>query len=111
MPRKRLPGLAPLFKGSAYEGKQGDLASLLDRSSHCPLVTCTRAGLAAWADLAIFGDIFPKQICFLVINCQCLIGTELTKLGLCKEAALTASSFGSPLGSSIFSHLFLQFTC
>jgi hypothetical protein len=108
---QRRSGLASLFERSADEGEQGNLASLLDCGSHCSLMTCTCTGLAARADLAIFGDIFPKHVCFLVINCQRLICTELTKLGLCKEATFTALSFTStsPLWSSIFSHLLLQF--
>lgn len=92
MPRYRRSGLPSLFDGPAYEGEQGDLASLLYSGSYHSLVTCTCACLAARADLAIFGDVLPKHVSFLVINCQGLICTELTEFGLRKETAV-ASSF------------------
>ena len=101
-------GLAPLFEGSAYKGEQGNLTSLLDRRSHHALMTGARAGLAAWADLAIFCDVASKQVCLLVVNGQRFVCAELTKFGLGKEAAF-AATFLSPFGSSIFSHLLLQF--
>src|SRR5512141_2683830 len=104
MPRQRLAKLPPLVEGFSYEWEQGDVARLFDRSSHHALVSCTRTGLAARADLAIFGDVFPKHVGFLVIDCQCLICTELTKLGLGKETTF-AAAFACPLlRSSIFSH-------
>src|SRR5215208_3821605 len=110
MPRKRPSGLTSLFERSAYEGEQGNLTSLLDRGGYRSLMTCARTGLSARTNLSIFGNVFPKQVCFLVVNCQCFICTKLTKFGLCKEAALTAGSF-STLWSSIISHLLLQFSC
>src|SRR5215211_8938125 len=107
MPRKRSLGLSPLFERSADEGEQGDLTSLLDCGGYDTLVTCACTRLATGADLAILGNILPKHVCFLVVNDQSLICTELTKFGLCEKAAF-ASSFWSPLWSSIFSHLLLQ---
>jgi hypothetical protein len=109
MPRKRPLGLPSLFERSADEGEQGYVTSLLDGGSYHTLVARTGARLAAWADFAVFGDVLPKHICFLVVNGQSLICTELTKFGL-REKAAVASSFWSPLWSSIFSHLLLQ-TC
>ena len=108
MPRNRLSGLASLFEGFSYEWEQGDVASLLDGGGDHSLMTRTGARLAAGADLAIFGDVLPKHISFLVVNCQRLIRAELTEFGLREKAAI-AASFGSSLGSSIFSHLLLQF--
>jgi hypothetical protein len=107
MPRKRRSGLASLFEGSSDEREQCDLARLLDRGCDHTLVSGARTGLAARADLAIFGNVLPKHIGFLIVNRQGLICAELTKLGLCEEATL-AAAFACPLGSSIFSHLLLQ---
>jgi hypothetical protein len=50
----------------------------------------TRAGLAAWADVAFFGNIFSEKVGLFIVNCQSLICAELTKFGLGKEAAVTA---------------------
>ena len=59
-------------------------------------MSCTGAGLAAWADLAIFSDVLPKQICLFIVNRQRLICTELTNFWLRKEAAF-AAAFREPL--------------
>ena len=107
MPRNRLLGLPSLFERSADEGEQGNMASLLDGGGYRTLMAGTGACLAAWANFAVFGNVLPKHICFLVVNGQSLICTELTKFGL-REKAAVASSFWSPLWSSIFSHLLLQ---
>ncbi len=111
MPRKCTWGLASLFEGFPYEGEQGNLTCLLDGGSYHTLMAGARAGLAAWADLAIFRDIAAEQVCLLIVNGQGLICTELTKFGLRKEAAVAtlATTFLSPFGSSIISHLLLQF--
>src|SRR5512141_2381956 len=105
MPRQRLAKLPPLVEGFSYEWEQGDVASLFDRGSHHALVSCTRTGLAARADRAIFGDVLPKHIGFFVVNRQSLICTKLTKLGLCEEATFAAAFTEPLLGSSIVSHL------
>ena len=110
MPRTRLSGLPSLVEGSSDKGQQGDLTCLLDRGSHDALVARTSASLAARADLAILGDIAAEQVRLFVVNCQCFVCTELAGFGLCKEAAFSAG-FLRPLGSSIFSHSFLQFSC
>src|SRR6266498_1136374 len=109
MPRKRPSELPTLFERSADEGKQSNVTSLLNRRSYDALMTCACTSLAARADLAIFRNIFSKQICFLVVNRQSFICAKLTKFGLCKEATFAASSFTSSLWSSIISHLLLQF--
>ena len=109
MPRKRPAELPSLFEGFSYEGKQGNVTSLLDGGGDHALMAGTCAGLATRADLAIFSNVLPKHICFLVVNRQGFICTELTKFRLREKAAFSARSFGSPLGSSIFSHLLLQF--
>ena len=67
------------------------LACLLYRGRHGSLMSCAGAGLAAWADLAVFSDIFPEQVSFFVVNHEGLICTKLTKFGLGKEAAFSAS--------------------
>ena len=108
MPRNRRSGSASLFEGFSYEWEQGDLAGLLDRGCDHTLVSGARTGLAARADFAIFGNVLPKHIGFLIVNRQGLICAELTKLGLCEEATF-AATFACPLlRSSIFSHLLLQ---
>ena len=92
MPRECVPGgLAYIFQVSACEREQGDMTRLLHCRSYNTLVSCAGAGLAAWADLAVFSDIFPEQVCFFVVNYEGLICTKLTKFGLGKEAALSAS--------------------
>ena|SRR5215212_8990570 len=109
MPRNRRSGLPSLFEGFSYEREQGDLACLLDCGSDHTLVSGARTSLAARADFAIFGNVLPKNICLFVVNRQGLICAELTKLGLCEEATF-AAAFACPLlGSSIVSHLLLQF--
>src|SRR5437867_10596391 len=108
MPRQCIAGLAPLVKGSARERQQGNMACLFDGRGHRALMSCAGAGLSARADLTIFGDVFPKQICLFIVNRQSLICTELTKFRFGKEAALTASFHGTCC-SSIFRHLLLQF--
>jgi hypothetical protein len=67
------------------------MAGLLYGRGYSALMPGARAGLAARPDLAVFGDILPKQVGLLVINSQSLVCAELTKFGLGKEAALTAT--------------------
>ena len=50
------------------------------------------AGLAARADLAIFGDVLPKQVRLFIVNRQGFICTELTKFWFRKEAAFPPPS-------------------
>jgi hypothetical protein len=83
------------------------VACLFDRRSHSALMSGAGAGLAARTDRAIFGDVLPKHICLFVVNCQCLISTELTNFWFCKEATFSAT-FCRTEGSSIFSHFLLQ---
>jgi hypothetical protein len=101
-------GLASLVERSTDEGKQGDLACLLDCGCDNALVAGAGAGLAAWADLSILGDVAAEQVRLFVIDCQGFICTELAGFGLCKEAAFSAG-FLSRLGSSIFSHYYSNF--
>jgi len=92
MPRECVPvGLAHLFQVFACEGEQSNMTGLLHGCRHNALMSGAGASLAAWADLAIFSDIFPEQVSFFVINDQCFICTKLTKFRLCKEAAFSAS--------------------
>ena len=92
MPRECVPvGLAHFFQVFACEGEQSNMTSLLHCRSHNTLMSCAGAGLAAWTDLAIFGDILPEQVSFFVVNNESLIRTKLTKFGLGKEAAFSAS--------------------
>jgi hypothetical protein len=90
-------------------GKQGDEAGLFDCFSYDTLVSCARAGLAAWADLAFFSDILSEQINFFVVNGQGFVSAELTEFRLGKETAISAAFSTSLIGSTIFSHLLLQF--
>jgi hypothetical protein len=93
----------------ACVGKQGNEASLLDSFCYHTLVLCACAGLAARADLSIFGDILSEQIGLLVIDRQGFVRAELTEFWLGKESALTAAFSASLVVSSIVSHLLLQF--
>src|SRR5688572_14662781 len=69
MPRECVPvGLAHLFQVFACEGEQGNMTGLLHCRSHNALMSCTGAGLATWADLAIFSHILPEQVSFFVVN-------------------------------------------
>jgi hypothetical protein len=86
------------------------MTCLFHSRCHGTLVPGAGAGLAARADLAIFGDVLPKQVCLFVVDHQRLICTELTKFWFRKEAAVTASFRGTEW-SSIFSHMVLQFSC
>jgi hypothetical protein len=67
------------------------MTRLLDSCGHYTLVFRTRAGLAAWADLAFFSYIFAKQIDLLVFDDQGLICAKLAKLGLSEKFAVTAA--------------------
>jgi hypothetical protein len=86
------------------------MTCLFHSGCHSALVPGACPGLAARADLAVFGNVLPKQVCFFVVNQQRLVCTELTKFWFRKEAALAASFRGTE-GSSIFSHVVLQFSC
>ena len=63
------------------------MAGLFDSSGYRALMSGAGAGLAARTDRAIFGHVFPQQICLFVVNRQSFICTELTKFRLGKEAA------------------------
>src|SRR5687768_5073358 len=101
-------GSARIFQVPSCKGKQGNMTGLLHSSRHSALVSCTGSCLTARTDLAVFRNVFPQYVCLLIVNCEGLICTELTKFGLGKEAAFTAS-FGPFLWSSVKSHLLLQF--
>lgn len=77
--------------------------------SHSSLVPGAGARLAARANLSIFRDILPKDVCLFIVDAQGFICAELTKFGLGKEATVTAA-FCASRGSSIFNHLVLQFS-
>jgi hypothetical protein len=67
------------------------MAGLFDGGRDGTLVSGAGAGLAARTDRTVFGDVLAKHICLLVVNRQCLIGTELTKFRFGKEAAFPAT--------------------
>ena len=84
------------------------MTCLFDGSSYRALVPGAGTGLAARANLTVFGNVLPKQIRLFVVDKQSLICTKLTKFWFRKEAAFPASFCGTEW-SSIFSHLLLQF--
>jgi hypothetical protein len=86
-----LLGLAGFVHLPAGVRQQGDMTSLLDGLGNYTLVFCARASLAAWANIAFFGDVFAEKVSFLIVNGEGLICTELTKLGLGKEATFAAA--------------------
>jgi hypothetical protein len=106
-PALRRKELAPVV-GLACERQQGNVTRLFDGRGHRALVSGAGAGLAAWTDGTVFGDVLPKQVCLFIVNCQSLICAELTKFWFRKEAALPAALRRTE-GSSIFSHFLLQF--
>jgi len=74
--------LPPLVKRSSDEGKQGDLACLLDRGGYHTLVAGAGAGLAARADFAILGDVAAQQVGFFIVDCQGFVRAERSFLPL-----------------------------
>jgi hypothetical protein len=66
------------------------MSRLFHSLSYNPLMFCTRASLAARADVAFFSNIFSEKVGLFVVNCQGFICAELTKFGLGKKAAVTA---------------------
>jgi len=83
-------GLAGFFHLFAGERDQGDMSRLFHSLSYNPLMFCTRACLAARADVAFFSYVFSEKVGLFVVNCQGLICAELTELGLGKETAVAA---------------------
>jgi len=104
--------LACIFQVPSRVGEQGDVTGLFYGCRYHALVFCARAGLAARADLAIFGDVLPEKIGFFIVNRQCLVCAKLTEFWLRKEAALTSftTAFAALLPFaicvSIFSHFY-----
>jgi len=84
-------GLAGFFHLFARERDQGDVSRLFHGLSYNPLMFCTRASLAARADVAFFSDVFSEKVGLFVVNRQGFIRAELTKFGLGKETAIAAS--------------------
>ena len=82
--------LACFFHLLAGERQQGNMPGLFHGLGHNTLVFCARAGLAAWADVAFFGDILSEKVGLFVVDGQGFICTKLTKFGLGKEAAVAA---------------------
>ena len=82
--------LACFFQLLAGERQQGNVPGLFHCLGHNTLVFCAGAGLAAWADVALFGNILSEKVGLFVVNGQGLICTKLTKFGLGKEAAVAA---------------------
>jgi len=84
-------GLAGFFHLLAGERNQGNVTRLFHGLSYDPLMFCTRASLAARADVAFFSNIFSEKVGLFVINCQGFICAELAELRLGKETAIAAS--------------------
>ena len=82
--------LACFFHLLASERQQGNMPGLFHGLGYNTLVFRARAGLAAWADVAFFGDILSEKVGLLVVNDQRFICTKLTKFRLGKEAAIAA---------------------
>ena len=65
------------------------------RLFHCgcdeALMLGAGAGLAAWADLAFFGDVFAQQVGLLVVDLQHFVGAKLAELGFGEELAVTTA--------------------
>jgi hypothetical protein len=97
-------GLPSFVKGSPDEGEESDLTCLFDRRRHHALMSRAGARLAAWADLAVLGNVAAEQVRLFIVNCQGFVCTKLTGFGLCKEAAFSTAFLLCPLGSSIVSH-------
>jgi len=76
-----------LLAGKRHES---NVPCLFHGLGYYPLMFGARAGLAAWADIAFFGNIFSEKVSLFIVNCQSLICAELTKFGLGKEAAVAA---------------------
>jgi hypothetical protein len=109
MPRLPCPGSAHIFNLFAGEGKQCDMTGLFDSRGYHTLVFRAGTGLAARTDLPLFRDVLSEQVRLFVIDRQGLVRAKLTKLWFGKEAAFTALLLLTIEGSSIFSHLLLQF--
>jgi len=84
-------GLAGFFHLLAGERDQGDMSRLFHSLGYNPLMFCTRASLAARADIAFFSNRFSEKVGLFVINCQGFICAELAELRLGKETAIAAS--------------------
>jgi hypothetical protein len=67
------------------------MSRLFHSLGYNPLMFCTRASLAARADVAFFSDVFSEKVGLFVVNRQGFIRAELTELGLGKETAVAAS--------------------
>jgi len=100
--------LARVFQLFASKWQQSDVTGLFYGLGDNTLMFRARAGLAAWADIAFLGYIFSEKVGLFIVNRQSFICAELTKFGLGKEAAFAALLL-SIVGSSIVSHLVLQF--
>ena len=78
-----------LVDAAIGEGQQRNVARLFHRSRNETLVLGAGAGLAARAQVAVFGHVLAKQVNFFVIDGQGLVGAELAELGFRKEFAIT----------------------
>lgn len=60
------------------------MAGAFHCASNCSLVLCASAGLAAWSDLSIFGDVAPQKIVLFIVNDDIFIRAELadTRVGV-----------------------------
>jgi hypothetical protein len=69
--------MAPLAQDLATEGEKRHVAGALDGGSQLALVSGARPGLAAWANLAIVGDIPAQDFYLLVIDGGAFVDAEL----------------------------------
>jgi hypothetical protein len=95
-----------IFQRPAGERQKRNVTGAFDGRGHHALVFGARAGLAARADLAFIGDVFPKQVRFFIVYDQIFVSAKLTEFWFGKEAALRWATF---IVSMIFSHCLLHF--
>jgi hypothetical protein len=75
------------------EREQSDLAGALHGIRNSTLVLRAGTGLAAGADLTVFGNETAKKIGVLVVNLQGLIGAETANLRTGNESSRAAAAF------------------
>jgi hypothetical protein len=92
--------------GPADVWQEGDVAGTLDGSGKLALVAGARSGLAARANLALFGDKALQELRVLVINQQRLVRAKGANA---RSRCVPAHCVGLYLVCSrFFGHIFLQ---
>jgi hypothetical protein len=66
----------PLAGGIGRKRKQSQVTGAFDGAGHFSLVLGAGAGLAAGADLSVFGNVTPEQLGLLVIYDNTSVGAE-----------------------------------